>query len=67
MDPRGIASEAGAPVSHGRTVIDAHLVSAVFCSLALEMEKDGVAVNAVCPGYIHTEMLNPSIQSEVSA
>lgn len=40
-----------------------HAVLGLTRSLALEVERDGIAVNAVCPGYTETEMLAESIRA----
>jgi NAD(P)-dependent dehydrogenase (short-subunit alcohol dehydrogenase family) len=40
-----------------------HALLGLTRALALEVAKDGVSVNAVCPGYTNTEMLAASIRS----
>jgi NAD(P)-dependent dehydrogenase (short-subunit alcohol dehydrogenase family) len=40
-----------------------HALLGLTRSLAIETEKDGVTVNAVCPGYVHTERLGESLQA----
>jgi NAD(P)-dependent dehydrogenase (short-subunit alcohol dehydrogenase family) len=40
-----------------------HALLGLTRALAIEVEKDGVTVNAVCPGYVHTERLGESLRT----
>lgn len=40
-----------------------HALLGLTRSLALEVDREGIAVNAVCPGYTETDMLVESIRS----
>jgi 3-hydroxybutyrate dehydrogenase len=40
-----------------------HALLGLTRSLALEVERDGIVVTAVCPGYAETEMLGESIRA----
>jgi NAD(P)-dependent dehydrogenase (short-subunit alcohol dehydrogenase family) len=44
-----------------------HGVIGLTRSLALEFAKSGVTINAVCPGYTDTEMLDRAVQELVSS
>jgi NAD(P)-dependent dehydrogenase (short-subunit alcohol dehydrogenase family) len=63
-----IASTAGlkgyAYVAH--YVAAKHGVVGLMRALALETAKSGVTVNAICPGFVETEMLDESIQRIVA-
>ncbi|WP_411076093.1 SDR family NAD(P)-dependent oxidoreductase [Streptomyces sp. cmx-4-7] len=55
-----IASTAGKYGSYGQSAYNAtkHAVVGLTRSLALEVADRGVTVNAVCPGFIHTRLLD---------
>jgi NAD(P)-dependent dehydrogenase (short-subunit alcohol dehydrogenase family) len=43
-------------------VASKHGVVGLMKSLSVELLKTGVTVNAICPGYVQTEMLEESIR-----
>jgi NAD(P)-dependent dehydrogenase (short-subunit alcohol dehydrogenase family) len=43
-----------------------HAMLGLVRSIALETAKSGVTVNAVCPGYVDTDLIRPRIDQQVS-
>jgi len=55
-----VAGKAGAPYI-GAYAASKHAVLGLTRSLALEVAKNGVTVNAVCPGYVDTKMTEENV------
>jgi meso-butanediol dehydrogenase/(S,S)-butanediol dehydrogenase/diacetyl reductase len=62
-----VASTAGKYGTAGQSAYNAskHAILGLTRSLALEVAAQGVRVNAICPGWVDTEMLRPEILSPV--
>ena len=62
-----IASTAGKYGTAGQSAYNAskHAILGLTRSLALEVAAQGVRVNAICPGWVDTELLQPELLSPV--
>jgi NAD(P)-dependent dehydrogenase (short-subunit alcohol dehydrogenase family) len=62
-----IASTAGKYGTAGQSAYNAskHAILGLTRSLALEVAAQGVRVNAICPGWVDTELLQPQLLSPV--
>ena len=53
----------GSTVGHVPYVVSKHGVIGLTKTAAFEYAKQGIRVNAVCPGYTHSEMVDPAIDA----
>ena len=54
---------AASTVGHVPYAVSKHGVIGLTKTAAIEYAKQGIRVNAVCPGYTHSDMVDPAIES----
>ena len=54
----------GSDIGHGAYVAAKHGVIGLTKTAAIDYGQQGIRVNAVCPGYCHSEMVDPYVAAE---
>jgi NAD(P)-dependent dehydrogenase (short-subunit alcohol dehydrogenase family) len=54
----------GSDISHGPYAASKHGVLGLTRTAAIDYAQQGIRVNALCPGYCHSEMVDPYVEAE---
>lgn len=54
----------GSDISHGPYAAAKHGVLGLTKTAAIDYAQQGIRVNALCPGYCHSEMVDPYVEAE---